>query len=74
MQGLGDLPGGIFDSRGFAVSSDGSIVVGRCYSGRDEAFMWTASTGMAGLGDLPGEPPTHGFSVHYSACKCSIDR
>jgi probable HAF family extracellular repeat protein len=60
MVGLGDLPGGLFDSHAAAVSADGSVVVG---TGRvpdiggshpQEAFRWTASGGMQGLGDLPG--------------------
>jgi probable HAF family extracellular repeat protein len=56
MQGLGDLPGGERESRGFGVSHDGSVVVGTSPSanGRAEAFRWTAGGGMVGLGDLPG--------------------
>ena len=55
MVGLGDLPGGEFDSEAKDVSSDGSVVVGysTSASGR-EAFRWTAAGGMVGLGDLPG--------------------
>ena len=52
---LGSLPsGGIFYSDAADVSADGSVVVGGSFSasGR-EAFRWTASTGMVGLGDLP---------------------
>ena len=53
--GIGDLPGSTFESRARAVSADGLVVVGggRSASGR-EAFRWTASGGMVGLGDLPG--------------------
>ena len=53
--GIGDLPGSTFESRASAVSADGLVVVGggRSASGR-EAFRWTASGGMVGLGDLPG--------------------
>lgn len=58
--GLGDLPGGSPRSEAFGVSADGTIVVG--YSGSTasldsgyyEAFRWTESTGIMGLGDLPG--------------------
>ncbi len=52
---LGDLPGGIFSSRPFAVSADGSVVAGWAWSsfGR-EAWVWTRGTGMVALGDLPG--------------------
>lgn len=60
MVGLGDLPGGAFEGTGIGVSADGSVVVGSSSStgstilGREEAFRWTAATGMVGLGDLPG--------------------
>jgi probable HAF family extracellular repeat protein len=38
-----------------ASSSDGSIIVGRSYSGQNfEAFRWTQATGIVGMGDLPG--------------------
>ena len=53
--GLGDLPGGDFFSNAWAVSSDGSVVVGASTSsGVSEAFRWTRGGGMVGLGDLPG--------------------
>ncbi len=55
MVGLGDLPGGLFDSDARAISADGSVIVG---SGRSaagfEAFRWTSDGGMVSLGDLPG--------------------
>ena len=55
VQGLGDLPGGNFESWANGVNGDGSVVVG---NGRPaagyEAFRWTASGGMQGLGNLPG--------------------
>ena len=55
MVGLGDLDGGAFASEAFAVSFDGSVVVGHSTSGNgNEAFRWTQATGMVGLGDLPG--------------------
>ena len=52
--GLGDLPGGDFESAAAAVSPDGRIVVGNSIgaAGR-EAFRWEAGV-MTGLGDLPG--------------------
>jgi probable HAF family extracellular repeat protein len=55
--GLGDLPGGHFESAANDVSTDGQTVVGWSVSrfGK-EAFRWTASTGMVGLGALPGAP------------------
>src|SRR5207253_5636201 len=55
MVGLGDLPGGIFESDAGGVSDDGTVVVGRSFASSDfEAYRWTAATGMVGLGDLPG--------------------
>ncbi len=54
--GLGDLPGGSFESWAYGVSADGSTVVGVSYSAQgSEAFRWTEATGMLGLGDLPGD-------------------
>lgn len=49
--GLGDLPGGEFESRANDVSADGSVIVGysEASTGR-EAFMWTQAGGMVGLG------------------------
>jgi probable HAF family extracellular repeat protein len=45
---LGDLPGGEFWSEAYAVSGDGSTVVGRSVMGAD------AGGGMVGLGVTPG--------------------
>lgn len=63
---LGDLPGGPFESEAFAISADGTTVVGRSRSAPDqgtnqsvEAFRWTLAGGMVGLGDLD---PTVVFS------------
>jgi len=53
-QGLGDLSGGNFYSKAYAVSADGRIVVGETYSALGwEAFRWENGV-MIGLGDLPG--------------------
>jgi probable HAF family extracellular repeat protein len=55
LEGLGDLPGGLFGSFAFAVSADGSVAVGESWAASGgEAFRWTAEDGMVGLGDLPG--------------------
>lgn len=59
MFGLGDLPGGDFDSIARAVSRYGRVIVGTGSTETDgqehgEAFMWTRAGGMQGLGDLPG--------------------
>lgn len=52
--GLGDLPGGQFNSRANAVSPTGSVIVGRGTSASGaEAFRWENGV-MVGLGDLPG--------------------
>lgn len=61
--GLGDLPGGSFSSQATGISDDGQVIVGtgtsespvqpqsRAYQ---QAFRWTESGGMVGLGDLDG--------------------
>jgi probable HAF family extracellular repeat protein len=55
MVGLGDLPGGLFESHSEGISRDGSIIVGGGASAAGyEAFRWTPNGGMVGLGDLPG--------------------
>jgi probable HAF family extracellular repeat protein len=57
MIGLGDLPGGNFDSTAWSVSADGLVIVGTSESAASapyhEAFRWTAEEGMVGLGNLP---------------------
>jgi probable HAF family extracellular repeat protein len=56
--GLGDLPGGSFLSIATDVSADGSVICGNGttvpYSpySPQEAFVWTATGGMVGLGGL----------------------
>ena len=52
---LGYLPEGYFYSGAFDVSGDGLVVVGSAHRGGvgNEAFRWTAATGMQGIGDLP---------------------
>src|SRR6476619_8104685 len=57
---LGDLPGGVFSSQAADISSDGSVVTGSCvnaipspesvYGFQVEAFRWTRSEGLVGLG------------------------
>lgn len=52
MVGLGDLPGGDFDSRAFAASGDGSIVVGESETssgGATRAFIWDETNSMRDL-------------------------
>ena len=49
--GLGDLPGGTFDSSASGVSADGTFVVGSSDSAQGrEGFRWTLSTGIISLG------------------------
>jgi probable HAF family extracellular repeat protein len=53
-QGLGDFPGGSFESGASAVSADGSVVVGYgTTAAGQQAFRWTKNTGMVSLGKLP---------------------
>jgi probable HAF family extracellular repeat protein len=54
-QGLGFLPGGSeSDVRG--MNANGKVVVGGAQdaSFHNQAFRWTAASGMVGLGSLPG--------------------
>jgi len=64
-QGLGDLPQGIFKSHAYAVSADGSTVVGESESRFGlEAFRWTQAGGMVGLGYLSNlYPQSHAYGV-----------
>ncbi|MBN2375263.1 MAG: hypothetical protein JXD22_02590, partial [Sedimentisphaerales bacterium] len=55
MEGLGDLPGGIFKSFAKAVSQDGSVIVGYGTTAEgSQAFRWDESNGMVGLGQETG--------------------
>lgn len=60
MVGLGELPGGLFESGAQGVSADGSVITGysatyeASFYGGWQAFRWTAATGMVGIGELPG--------------------
>ncbi|MBM4040123.1 MAG: choice-of-anchor D domain-containing protein [Planctomycetes bacterium] len=57
-QGLGDIPGGSFNSQVYGISSDGLVVAGWSESAYIfEAFRWTQAGGMVGLGDFPGGAP-----------------
>lgn len=64
MVSLGDLPGWDVVAIPADVSNTG-VVVGRSHSGsvqpqgtfeENEAFRWSPTTGMVGMGDLPGSP------------------
>jgi len=50
-QGLGDLVGGVFNSRANGVSADGRVVIGSSTSVNGaEAFRWSRTEGLVGLG------------------------
>jgi probable HAF family extracellular repeat protein len=53
---LGHLPSQPVESLATAASADGGVIVGvsRMTNSSGEAFRWTLSGGMIGLGDLPG--------------------
>jgi probable HAF family extracellular repeat protein len=57
MIGIGDLPGGDFQSIAMDVSHNGRVIVGSGASEAsfEEAFRWDEESGMVGLGFLPGE-------------------
>ncbi len=64
--GLGFLPGGS-SSIACGVSGDGTVVVGFSISADgNQAFRWTKSEGMIGLGVLPGGGP-HSVAYDVSA-------
>jgi probable HAF family extracellular repeat protein len=60
---LGTLGGWV--SWAYAVSADGSVVVGKSENaaGRFHAFRWTESGGMQDLGTLPGGRYSYAFAV-----------
>jgi uncharacterized membrane protein len=60
--GLGDLPGGDYNSYAWNVSADGGVVVGISVANQGtDHFRWTPDTGMVGLGII------NGFSPNVSA-------
>jgi len=66
MVGLGDLPGGTFQSVAWGVANDGSVVVGTAVSGLGQsAFQWTQQGGMASIGHLPGGQTSLAHGVSY---------
>lgn len=76
VQGLGDLPGGAFQSWAYAVSADGSIIVGRAtiegtpgpFGGGSapRAFIWDAANGIRDLQAvlIAGGAAIQGWSLH----------
>lgn len=63
--GLGDLPGGEFNSSAGNLSGDGRFVSGSSQIDVDlgEAFLWTEQTGMIGLGMPSGSDRSGGAAV-----------
>jgi probable HAF family extracellular repeat protein len=57
---LGYLGGYTDWSYAYGASADGSVVVGDSSS---HAFRWTQSSGMVGLGNLPGQPYSYAKDV-----------
>jgi len=56
--GVGDLPGGIFESSAADTTPDGSVVVGDSARASDnEAFRWTRTGGIQGIGYLSSSVP-----------------
>lgn len=66
-QGLGYLPGGIFESSARSVSSDGSVVVGSGTTAGTQAFRWTKKEGMVSLGNLPDSSYKNSWPYSVSA-------
>ncbi|TWU22594.1 PEP-CTERM sorting domain-containing protein [Bythopirellula polymerisocia] len=62
--GLGDLPGGDFESITRNLSADGKFVTGSSSTTNGtEAFLWTEETGMVGLGAPLGSQDSFGTAV-----------
>lgn len=65
--GLGDLPGGNYESAAYAISGNGKVVVGSSSSAtsdREQAFVWTAGGGMQPL-EYTGNNRTSANAVSY---------
>jgi probable HAF family extracellular repeat protein len=72
---LGDLPGDAFFSVANGISADGLVVVGQSRGQNgEEAFRWTQSGGMVGLGHLAGiSLPPYGVFYTSEATAVSAD-
>lgn len=68
-QPLGTLSALHPGSFGYGLSGDGSTVVGISYDAQNnqQAFRWTASTGIAGMGFLPQPQTIAPYSAAYAA-------
>ncbi len=68
--GLGDLPGGDFESFPRNLSADGKFVTGSSSTTNGTgAFLWTEDTGMVGLGNLPEVVVSNGLAVSNDGSK-----
>jgi probable HAF family extracellular repeat protein len=68
VQGLGTLGGDDSTSYSFAISPDGSVVVGYASSPLGiESFRWSQATGMVGLGNLLPNRNSHDVARGLSA-------
>ncbi len=65
LQGLGDLPGGKFESAALDINDSGQVV-GESVSGygSKEAFLWDPKTGMIGLGKLAGYADSRAYGIN----------
>jgi len=63
-QGVGDLPGGVFQSHAWDVSGDGTIVVGRSVSTDNHtlAFRWVDTLGIMALDPTIEDTGIHAFN------------
>jgi probable HAF family extracellular repeat protein len=67
-QGLGDFPGGAFESAALRVSADGSVVVGNGTTALgQQAFRWTQAEGLVNLGNVPTGSFKQSWAVGVSA-------
>ena len=68
MVGIGELPGGTFFSEAYAISDDGSVVVGTSNSTSGaEAFVWSSGDGMQSLASVlttQGDDLSHWTSLN----------
>lgn len=64
-QALGYTRPGHFDSYAYAVSRDGSTIVGRSGTTVGEAFVWNESSGMRVLPPLPGSSESAATATNH---------
>ena len=66
-QGLGDLPGGIFDSRPSMVSGNGAVVIGSSETDLGSTvFRWTIPNGIEDLSSVIGIPPAQVRALSFN--------